>query len=86
MEPKKSTNFHKRFVDFFACLRPPGGVLYWPEEDMREQGYGMLLTSTQADETAQHFYRKLGYKDCGSLMITVPAYAQPMELFLEKEL
>lgn len=58
---------------------------YW-EDDMRKQGYGMLLTSTQADETAQHFYRRLGYKDCGSLMIDVPRYAQPMELFLVKEL
>ncbi len=56
------------------------------EKDMKEKGYGMLLTSTQADETAQHFYRKLGYKDCGSLIINIPAYAQPMELFLAKEL
>ena len=30
---------------------------YW-EKDMKSQGYGMLLTSTQADEQAQHFYRK----------------------------
>ncbi len=56
------------------------------EKDMKEQGYGMLLTSTQADETAQHFYRKLGYKDCGGLIINIPAYAQPMELFFAKEL
>ncbi len=56
------------------------------EKDMKEKDYGMLLTSTQADETAQHFYRKLGYKDCGSLIINIPAYAQPMELFLAKEL
>ncbi len=55
------------------------------EKDMKEQGYGMLLTSSQADETAQHFYRKLGYQDCGGLMITIPAYAQPMELFFAKE-
>ncbi len=51
---------------------------------MEDQGYGMLLTSTQADETAQHFYRKLGYKDCGGLIIDLPQYAQPMELFLIK--
>ncbi len=56
------------------------------EKDMKEQGYGMLLTSTQVDETAQHFYRKLGYQDCGGLIINIPAYAQPMELFLAKEL
>ena len=27
---------------------------YW-ENEMRSQGYGMLLTSTQVDEEAQHF-------------------------------
>ncbi len=56
------------------------------EQDMKERGHGMLLTSTRVDETAQHFYRKLGYKDCGGLTIDIPAYAQPMELFLAKEL
>ena len=51
---------------------------------MKSQGYGMLLTSTQVDEDAQHFYRKLGYKDCGGLIIDNPKYEQPMELFLSK--
>ena len=27
------------------------------------------MASTQADETAQHSYRKLGYQDCGSLCL-----------------
>lgn len=27
---------------------------HW-EEDMKKQGFGMLLTSTQVDETARHF-------------------------------
>lgn len=58
---------------------------YW-EDDMRLQGYGMLLTSTQADEFAQHFYRKLGYKDCGGFVVDIPRYAQPMELFFIKSL
>ena len=35
--------------------------------DQIAHGYGMVLTSTQVDEDAQHFYRKLGYKDCGGL-------------------
>lgn len=56
---------------------------YW-EKDMKKQGYGMLLTSTQTDETAQHFYRKIGYKDCGALIMTIPGYEQPMEMFLAK--
>lgn len=58
---------------------------YW-ERDMKNQGYGMLLTSTQVDESAQHFYRKSGYKDCGSLILDIPQYAQLMELFLVKEI
>ena len=56
---------------------------HW-EADMKAQGYGMLLTSTQVDETAQHFYRKLGYKDCGGFVIDIPGYEQPMELFMIK--
>ena len=51
---------------------------------MKLQGYGMLLTSTQVDEEAQHFYRKLGYKDCGGFVIDVPGYEQPMEMFMIK--
>ena len=58
---------------------------HW-EADMKAQGYGMLMTSTQADETAQHFYRKLGYQDCGGFVIHIPGYEQPMELLLIKGL
>lgn len=61
-------------------------LMEWWEHDMKAQGYGMVLVSTQVDETAQHFYRKLGYKDCGGLLIDLPMYAQPMELFLLKEI
>lgn len=58
---------------------------YW-ENDMKSQGYGMVLVSTQVDEGAQHFYRKLGYKDCGGLVIDIPRYAQPMEMFMVKSI
>ena len=58
---------------------------YW-ENDMHMQGYKILMTSTQVDENAQHFYRKLGYKDCGGFVIDIPEYAQPMELFLIKSI
>ena len=58
-------------------------MAYW-EADMKAQGYDMLLTSTQVDEEAQHFYRKLGYKDCGGFVIDIPGHEQPMELFLIK--
>lgn len=41
-------------------------ILSW-ENEMRKSGYGMVMISTQADEQAQYFYRKLGYKDNGGL-------------------
>lgn len=48
------------------------------------KNFGMLLTSTQVDEEAQHFYRKLGYKDCGGFCVDIPKYEQQMEMFLIK--
>lgn len=54
------------------------------EADMRARGYGMVMTSTQVDEEAQHFYRKLGYRDSGGFVIDVPGHAQPMELLMIK--
>ena len=56
---------------------------HW-ENEMKAQGYDMLLTSTRVDEEAQHFYRKLGYEDCGGLVIDIPGHEQPMEMFLIK--
>ena len=56
------------------------------EQDMRERGFEMVLTSTRVDEEAQHFYRRLGYRDCGGLVIDVRGYEQPMELIMIKEL
>lgn len=56
---------------------------HW-EKEMKSLGHGMLLTSTQVDESAQHFYRKLGYRDCGGFIIDIPGYEQPMEMFMIK--
>ncbi len=56
---------------------------HW-ERDMKLQGYGMVMTSTQVDEKAQHFYRKLGFKDCGGFVLEVPGYEQPMEMIMIK--
>ena len=41
-------------------------MAHW-EEEMRRAGHRVLLTSTQADEEAQFFYRKLGYSDSGAI-------------------
>lgn len=56
------------------------------EKDMKTQGYGMLMVSTQVDEEAQHFYRKLGYKDSGGFVVDIPGYEQPMEMIMIKSL
>lgn len=58
---------------------------FW-EQEMKKLGYGMTMVSTQVNEEAQHFYRKLGYKDCGCLVVDIPKYEQPMEMFMVKGL
>ena len=54
------------------------------EQDMKSSGCGMVMTSTQVNEEAQHFYRKLGYKDSGGFVVDIPGYEQPLELILIK--
>ncbi|MDO5517656.1 MAG: GNAT family N-acetyltransferase [Clostridium sp.] len=56
------------------------------EEEMKKQGFKMTLISTQVDETAQFFYRKLGYLDCGGLVLNDTPLDQPMEMFMRKVL
>ena len=43
-------------------------VNFW-EIEMQKRGNNQVMTSTLSDETAQHFYRKLEYQDCGSLLL-----------------
>ena len=75
------------FIDASRQRRGYGRALmeFW-EDDMRKSGYGMVMTSTQTDEEAQHFYRKNGYKECGGLTIDIPGYEQPMEMIMSKAL
>lgn len=58
---------------------------HW-ESEMRSLGHKIVMTSTQADEDAQHFYRKIGYKDTGCLLMVIPEFEQPLEIFLIKEI
>lgn len=53
------------------------------EGDMICLGYNDVYTSTQADEQAQHFYRKRGYKDVGGF---IPNGQDVTELILFKRL
>ena len=56
-------------------------VAFW-EHEMAEQGYKFVMTSTQSDEEAQFFYRKLGYTDRGSLILP----DEPVEIIFYKNL
>jgi ribosomal protein S18 acetylase RimI-like enzyme len=58
-------------------------MLHW-ENKMRGLGYKMVMTSTQADEQAQHFYRKLGYLDRGCLVLDNTPCEQPLEIMMIK--
>ena len=60
-------------------------MLHW-ENEMRELGYTMVMTSTQVDEEAQHFYRKLGYKERGGIFLDNTPWEQPQEMFMLKVL
>jgi ribosomal protein S18 acetylase RimI-like enzyme len=56
-------------------------VGFW-ETEMKTKGYEMLMTSTLSSEDAQHFYRKLGYKDAGSLFLD----NEPLEIIFTKSI
>jgi GNAT superfamily N-acetyltransferase len=56
-------------------------VSYW-EEQMRTAGYSLVMTSTQANEYAQHFYTHLGYCAVGGFALPGDDY----ELIFAKEL
>jgi len=43
-------------------------VAYW-EKKMQQRGHNMIMTSTQSNEQAQHFFRQLGYQDAGALLL-----------------
>jgi len=58
-------------------------MLSW-EDEMRKRGYKMVMTSTQVNEQAQHFYRKLGYIERGGIFLDGTPLAQPQEMFMLK--
>ena len=44
------------------------------ESELVRAGHRMVLVSARADESAQHFYRTLGYRDCGCLPLDCECY------------
>ena len=56
-------------------------VHFW-ENEMKEKGYLNVLTSTLSNEDAQHFYRKMGYKEIGGFIFS----DEPLEILFQKKL
>lgn len=56
-------------------------VRFW-EREMAKLGYDKVMTSSQANESAQHFYRKLGYRDAGGFF----PFCNDLEIIFTKEL
>lgn len=56
-------------------------VEFW-ETEMKSKSYELVMTSTLSNEQAQHFYRKLGYKDAGSLLLD----DEPLEIIFTKSI
>ena len=54
---------------------------FW-ENDMQNKNFKMVMTSSLSNENAQHFYRKLGYKDSGNLLLE----DEPLEIIFTKKL
>jgi len=54
-------------------------VEYW-ENEMKQNGYKNVLTSTQSNEESQHFYRRLGYKEIGGFKY----FNDPFEIIFQK--
>lgn len=68
-EEYRGKGLGKRLVDFW-------------EKEMNKKGYNLVLTSTLANEQAQHFYRKLGYKDTGCILLD----GEALEIIFRKNL
>ena len=56
-------------------------VKFW-ENEMRKMGYDKVMTSSDSPEQGQYFYRRLGYRDCGALILP----DEPLEIIFLKTL
>lgn len=71
------------FIELEESYRGKGigsqAMEHW-EKEMQSLGHELVMTSTQPHEQAQFFYRKIGYKDSGCLLLT----DEPLEIFFMK--
>ncbi|MDJ0704440.1 MAG: GNAT family N-acetyltransferase [Leptolyngbyaceae cyanobacterium MO_188.B28] len=55
-------------------------VQFW-EDEVKRAGADSVMTSSMANEQGQHFWRKLGYKDVGGVLLA----DEPLEVFFRKD-
>ena len=82
-------NYFWDAIPFLNMLYVPDGYTYhgvgtallefW-EQEMKSQGHPRVFTSTMSQESGQHFFRKFGYRDIGTLYDE----GEGLELILEK--
>ena len=85
--PKRVTNPFLNLLFILPAYRGKGygaGAMAQWEQEMKKRGFKTLLISTQVDENAQFFYRKIGYVDCGGLIFQGTPFSQSMEMFMRK--
>ena len=85
--PKRVTNHFLNLLFILPAYRGKGygaGAMTQWEQEMKKRGFKTLLISTQVDESAQFFYRKIGYVDCGGLVFQGTPFSQSMEMFMRK--
>ena len=56
-------------------------VEYW-EKEMKAKAYKYVMISTLSNESAQHFYRRLDYRDIGCLLLE----DEGLEIVFKKEI
>ena len=82
-------NYFWDSIPFLNMLYVPDGythhgvgialLKFW-ENEMKSQGHNRVFTSTMTQEKGQHFFRKFGYRDIGTLYDE----GEGLELILEK--
>jgi len=82
------------FLTLFYVTDPHKGkgfgtkaIRHW-ENEMRSLGHKMIMVSCEVNENAQNFYRKMGYKDMGAIVMggILPFDQNVLEMFMGKAL
>lgn len=60
-------------------------IRFW-EQDMKSRGYSLALVSSYIDEEINSFYRKMGYRETGGIVIHDKRNDNRMEILMIKRL